>query len=64
MESKKKIAIIGRTGSGKTTLVNLLCRFYNLEDGEITINGIDYKQYKMKDLREQIGYVLQDVVIF
>ena len=61
---QEKIAIIGRTGSGKTTLVNLLCRFYNLEDGEITINGIDYKQYKMKDLREQIGYVLQDVVIF
>ncbi len=44
--ARKKIAIIGRTGSGKTTLVNLLCRFYNLEDGEITINGIDYKQYK------------------
>ena len=61
---KEKVAIIGRTGSGKTTLVNLLCRFYNLENGEITINGIDYKQYKMKDLREQIGYVLQDVVIF
>lgn len=61
---QEKIAIIGRTGSGKTTLVNLLCRFYNLEDGKIEINGIDYKQYKRKDLRDQIGYVLQDVVIF
>lgn len=60
----EKIAIIGKTGSGKTTLVNLLCRFYNLQDGEIDINGINYKKYKMKDLREQIGYVLQDVVIF
>lgn len=64
VEEQEKIAIIGRTGSGKTTLVNLLCRFYNLEDGQILINGKGYKQYRMKDLREQIGYVLQDVVIF
>lgn len=60
----EKLAIIGRTGSGKSTLVNLLCRFYDLEDGEILINGVDYRKYKMKDLRNQIGYVLQDVVIF
>lgn len=60
----EKVAIIGRTGSGKTTLVNLLCRFYDLEDGKIIINGINYKKYKIQDLRNQIGYVLQDVVIF
>lgn len=59
-----KVAIIGRTGSGKTTLVNLLCRFYDLENGKIIINGVDYKKYKIQDLRNQIGYVLQDVVIF
>lgn len=64
IKEKEKVAIVGKTGSGKTTLANLLCRFYNLEDGKIIINGIDYKQYKMSDLREQIGYVLQDVVIF
>lgn len=64
VNNEEKIAIIGKTGSGKTTLVNLLCRFYNLKNGLITINGIDYKKYKIKDLREQIGYVLQDVVIF
>lgn len=64
VKEQEKVAIIGKTGSGKTTLVNLLCRFYDLENGKIMINGIDYKQYKMKDLREQIGYVLQDVVIF
>ena len=64
IKEKEKIAIVGKTGSGKTTLANLLCRFYNLEDGKIIINGIEYEQYKMKDLREQIGYVLQDVVIF
>lgn len=64
IKNKEKVAIIGRTGSGKTTLVNLLCRFYDLQDGEININGKDYKKYRIKDLREQIGYVMQDVVIF
>ena len=62
--SNDKIAIIGKTGSGKTTLVNLLCRFYELKDGTIKINGQDYKKYELSDLREQIGYVMQDVVIF
>lgn len=64
VDSNDKIAIIGKTGSGKTTLVNLLCRFYELKDGTIKINGQDYKKYKLSDLREQIGYVMQDVVIF
>ena len=64
VNSNDKIAIIGKTGSGKTTLVNLLCRFYELKDGTIKINGQDYKKYKLSDLREQIGYVMQDVVIF
>lgn len=64
VNSKEKIAIIGKTGSGKTTLVNLLCRFYEVKDGLIEINGQDYKNYKLADLREKIGYVMQDVVIF
>lgn len=64
INSNEKVAIIGKTGSGKTTLVNLLCRFYELEDGLIKINDQDYKEYKLSDLREQIGYVMQDVVIF
>ncbi len=42
----------------------MLCRFYDLEDGKIIINGVDYKNIKIQDLRNQIGYVLQDVVIF
>lgn len=63
-KDEEKVAIIGKTGSGKTTLVNLLCRFYELKNGEILINGQDYKKYKIEDLRKQIGYVLQDVVIF
>ena len=64
VDSNDKISIIGKTGSGKTTLVNLLCRFYELKDGTIKINGQDYKKYELSDLREQIGYVMQDVVIF
>ena len=64
VDSNDKIAIIRKTGSGKTTLVNLLCRFYELKDGTIKINGQDYKKYELSDLREQIGYVMQDVVIF
>lgn len=64
VNENEKVAIIGRTGAGKTTLVNLLCRFYDLKDGEILINGENYEKYDIKSLREQIGYVLQEVVIF
>lgn len=60
----EKIAIIGRTGSGKTTLVNLICRFYDLQSGHIRINGKDYKEYSIKSLRNSIGYIMQKVVIF
>ena len=62
--NKGFICLVGESGSGKTTLVNLLCRFYELKDGTIKINGQDYKKYELSDLREQIGYVMQDVVIF
>lgn len=64
IEKNEKVAIIGKTGSGKTTLVNLLCRFYPLTEGTIDINGQDYKNYTLHSLREKIGYVMQDVVIF
>lgn len=64
VQKNEKIAIIGKTGSGKTTLVNLLCRFYSLIGGRILINGQDYTNYTMKSLRDKIGYVMQDVVIF
>lgn len=64
VEKNEKIAIIGKTGSGKTTLVNLLCRFYSLTEGKILINGKDYTNYTLSSLREKIGYVMQDVIIF
>ena len=64
MNKNESVALIGRTGSGKTSLVNLICRFYNLEDGIIKINGKDYKKYSIKSLRNKIGYIMQKVVIF
>ncbi len=60
----ESIALVGRTGSGKTSLVNLICRFYDLQDGQIKINGKDYRQYSIKSLRNKIGYIMQKVVIF
>lgn len=62
--ANEKVALIGRTGSGKTSLVNLLCRFYDLGQGKILINGENYKNYKIRSLRDKIGYIMQKVVIF
>ena len=59
-----KIALIGKTGCGKTSLVNLICRFYDLDSGEILINEKNYKNYSLESLRSKIGYIMQNVVIF
>lgn len=64
IEKDKSVALIGRTGSGKTSLVNILCRFYDLDTGCIKINGIDYREYSIRSLRNKIGYIMQKVVIF
>jgi ATP-binding cassette subfamily B protein len=58
------IAIVGPTGSGKTTLMSLLCRFYEIQRGQILIDGIDIKEMKQADLRQKIAIVLQDVFLF
>ncbi|MEG0159937.1 MULTISPECIES: ABC transporter ATP-binding protein [Carnobacterium] len=58
------IAIIGGTGSGKSTLSNLLGRFYDVENGSIEINGVDIRQMKQQDLRDAVGYVPQKAVLF
>ena len=58
------VGIIGRTGSSKTTLVNLLLRLYNVDENEILLDGIDIMNYKIKDIRENIGYVPQDNFLY
>jgi ATP-binding cassette subfamily B multidrug efflux pump len=58
------IAIVGPTGAGKTTLVNLIMRFYELDAGRITLDGIDITSMRRDDLRSQIGMVLQDTWLF
>ncbi len=58
------VAIVGPTGAGKTTIINLISRFYNLNSGEITIDGIDINTVTIKSLRKQMGVMLQDSFIF
>ena len=58
------VAIVGPTGSGKTTLVNLIPRFYDVTDGAVKVDGIDVRKLKQRSLREQISLVLQDTVLF
>jgi ATP-binding cassette subfamily B protein len=58
------IAIVGPTGAGKTTIINLLPRFYDVTGGSVKIDGLDVRDVTMKSLREQIGIVLQDTFLF
>lgn len=60
----KTIALVGPTGAGKTTIVNLLTRFYEIDGGQIFIDGKEIRQIKKTDLRHQLGLVLQDTFLF
>jgi ATP-binding cassette subfamily B protein len=64
VEPGKTLAIVGQTGSGKSTTINLLSRFYEISKGEIKIGGNDIKHINLHTLRSQIGIVLQDVFLF
>ena len=64
VDAGKKIAIVGATGSGKTTVVNLLTRFYETDSGSITIDGVDIRDLPLETLRNSIAIVLQDTVLF
>ncbi len=63
IDKPKTVAIVGKSGVGKTSLVNLIPRFYNVTNGEILINGIDYTKYKLSELRKNLSYVFQEPVI-
>ena len=64
VEPGQTIALVGATGSGKSTILNVLLRFYEIQKGQILIDGSDIKDYSLKELRQAIGLVLQDVFLF
>ena len=63
-EAGQTVAFIGSTGSGKSTLVNLLPRFYDVSDGEILVDGVNVQDYDLEDLRNKVGYIPQKAVLF
>lgn len=63
-EPGQKVAIVGATGAGKTTLINLLMRFYEVDGGRITLDGVDTRRMRAQDLRREFGMVLQDAWLF
>jgi ATP-binding cassette subfamily B protein len=64
LEPGQRMALVGATGSGKTTIVNLLLRFYDVQEGRITIDGLDIREMDLAELRATFGLVLQDVHLF
>ncbi len=64
MRPGQTVAIVGPTGAGKTTLVNLLMRFYEVSGGRITLDGVDIAAMSRQELRSHIGMVLQDTWLF
>src|SRR5699024_625061 len=58
------IGILGPTGSGKSTIMNLLCRFYDATEGEVLVDGVNVKDMDLYDLRDNIGMAMQDVFLF
>ncbi|MDE5952077.1 MAG: ABC transporter ATP-binding protein/permease, partial [Acetatifactor sp.] len=64
IEAGTRVAVVGPTGSGKTTLINLLTRFYDVQEGAILLDGCDLRQYRLGELRQAFGVVLQDTALF
>ena len=64
VNAKETVAFVGATGSGKTTILSLIVRNYDIQKGRILIDGIDIKQIKLSSLRSKIGQMLQDVFLF
>lgn len=64
VEPGERVAFVGATGAGKTTIQSLICRYYDIQKGQILIDGVDIKNIKLEDLRGHIGEMLQDVFLF
>ncbi len=64
IEPGQTVAFVGATGSGKTTIINLIGRFYEIQKGQILLDGVDIREYKLRDLRSRIAVVMQDVFLF
>jgi len=64
IEPGESVAFVGPTGSGKSTIISLIARFYDIQKGQILIDGIDIREYNLRDLRRQISVVMQDVFLF
>ena len=64
IEPGESVALIGRNGSGKSTIVNLLPRFYDASEGQVLVDGVDVKEYREKSLNDKLGYVPQKSLLF
>ena len=64
MKQGQTVAFVGHTGSGKSTIMNLLLRFYNINSGNIVIDGVDLEKFEEQEIRKKIGLVLQDAFLF
>ena len=64
MKQGQTVAFVGHTGSGKSTIMNLLMRFYNIKSGNIVIDGVDLEKFEEREIRKKIGLVLQDAFLF
>lgn len=64
IEANEMVGLVGKSGAGKSTVINLLCRLYDVDNGAIEIDGTDVRNIKIEDLRRQIGVVLQDTFLF
>ena len=60
----EKVALVGHTGAGKTSIINLLCRFYEINKGQILIDGVDIREMNLEDLRSAISIVQQNIFLF
>lgn len=64
IQPNESIAVVGESGSGKSTLVNLVLRFYDPNLGQVLIDGVDIREYNLKQLRERMGLVMQEPTLF